>query len=946
MRYYNTIFKTTSEEIGEKADISLREYGYGNNIMALNNYMDQTLRNSVSFFAFREEDDRLYATFAFDERMESKEKVYKHILDILQDVFQITETKIEPYEITTLECLENRREAGRRDYEHLGFNFLKRLGLEAFNAEEFKTTRYAYDERIVSACKINHESIYDLSFQRELQNIKEHKMEAGYSGNMVHYVISERSMEAGIEMAEILTENLYAANRIVSERLTIISEIDCDFKIGSGVLRGVDELIEHNYGGVVAFDLTEKLGCSPTEYSLVVEHLLKLLKRYRNQCLFIFLYNMDHPGFSYYILPKLQKYVVPVMLREGSGNRNEAVEYLRDLVMESEDAEYACYVEEFMQQCPGDTFTQTDVMESLERFGSWCINKKLDGAYSNNPMDEFFLDRDENAKSCYDKLQDMIGLSIVKDRIDEIIAADIVEKERKNRKGKDYETSTMHMIFSGNPGTAKTTVARLFAGIAKEKSILKSGIFVERNGVDCGGLAGPAIIRDSFKAAKGGVLFIDEAYEISGGSCVTELLNQMESHRDDVILILAGYEDSMKYFIEQNEGLRSRIPYWIDFPDYSEEELTEIFKMMLAQKGFSATKEAIEDARLIFEKKRYARNFGNGRYVRNLLENAMRKQSVRLLKAKGDAADIRKKELFLITKQDISELEDGLKDERVPGTAQKELNAMIGLSSVKEVIHKALANYKIRKLCMENGITKDRASLHMVFTGNPGTAKTTVARLVAEIVKDEKIMPTGNIIEVGRADLIGGAVGQTALKVKQRFNEARGGILFIDEAYALCDGYNGYGDEAINTIVQELENHREDVIVIFAGYPKPMQEFLDRNPGMSSRIAFHVNFEDYTVDELCEITKLMVEKKSMQITDEAMEKLKCNFEKVVGTKDYGNGRYVRKMLEEAEMNLAERLCVLQSSGITKEVLTTLEAYDIPEEKAETKEEKVTLGFAV
>ena len=141
-----------------------------------------------------------------------------------------------------------------------------------------------------------------------------------------------------------------------------------------------------------------------------------------------------------------------------------------------------------------------------------------------------------------------------------------------------------------------------------------------------------------------------------------------------------------------------------------------------------------------------------------------------------------------------------------------------------------------------------------------------------------------NIIEVGRADLIGGAVGQTALKVKQRFNEARGGILFIDEAYSFCDGYNGYGDEAINTIVQEMENHREDVIVIFAGYPKPMQEFLDRNPGMSSRIAFHVNFEDYTVDELCEITK--------------------------------------------------------------EVLTTLEAFDIPEEKAETKEEKVTLGFAV
>lgn len=125
-----------------------------------------------------------------------------------------------------------------------------------------------------------------------------------------------------------------------------------------------------------------------------------------------------------------------------------------------------------------------------------------------------------------------------------------------------------------------------------------------------------------------------------------------------------------------------------------------------------------------------------------------------------------------------------------------------------------------------------------------------------------------------------------------------------------------------------------------------MQEFLDRNPGMSSRIAFHVNFGDYTVDELCEITKLMVEKKSMKISDEAMKKLKCSFEKVVDTKDYGNGRFVRKMLEEAEMNLAERLCSLQTSEITKEVLTTIESCDIPEDKAEIKEEKVMLGFAV
>lgn len=168
---------------------------------------------------------------------------------------------------------------------------------------------------------------------------------------------------------------------------------------------------------------------------------------------------------------------------------------------------------------------------------------------------------------------------------------------------------------------------------------------------------------------------------------------------------------------------------------------------------------------------------------------------------------------------------------------------------------------------MDRGIQKERASFHMVFTGNPGTAKTTVARLFAEIMKDEKVLPTGNFVEVGRAELVGDHVGATAPLVKRKFKEAQGGVLFIDEAYSLCDSYeNGFGDEAINTIVQEMENHRDDVIVIFAGYPEPMQKFLDRNSGMLSRIAFHVKFEDYSIDELCDITKLLLSRKQMTIT--------------------------------------------------------------------------------
>ena len=247
---------------------------------------------------------------------------------------------------------------------------------------------------------------------------------------------------------------------------------------------------------------------------------------------------------------------------------------------------------------------------------------------------------------------------------------------------------------------------------------------------------------------------------------------------------------------------------------------------------------------------------------------------------------------------------------------------------------------------MEKGLQRDNASLHMVFTGNPGTAKTTVARLFAEIMKDEKILSTGVFVEAGRADLVGEHVGATAPLVKKKFKEAQGGVLFIDEAYSLCDSYeNGFGDEAINTIVQEMENHRDDVIVIFAGYPEPMKAFLDRNPGMRSRIAFCVEFADYTTEELCEITELMLAKKQITITELGMKKLKKNFESIKESRDYGNGRFARKMLEEAEMNLAERICQMSEMEITKEMLTTINESDIPDVPLGERRQIKKIGFA-
>lgn len=279
------------------------------------------------------------------------------------------------------------------------------------------------------------------------------------------------------------------------------------------------------------------------------------------------------------------------------------------------------------------------------------------------------------------------------------------------------------------------------------------------------------------------------------------------------------------------------------------------------------------------------------------------------------------------------------------GSAYDELQAMIGLTEAKAVIQKALNFYKIQKLYEDRGVKKGNPAMHMVFTGNPGTAKTTTARLFARIMKDNGLLSRGQLVEVGRGDLVGKYVGWTAQTVQAKFKEAMGGVLFIDEAYSLVDGHSGsYGDEAINTIVQEMENHREDVVVIFAGYPREMADFLRKNPGLRSRIAFHVPFADYTPEELCRIAALMGKGKGISFEDAALKKLERIFRAACTECDFGNGRYVRNILEQAQMNQASRLLEYDFDDITTQAILTITAEDLPlpEIKPATKR---TIGFA-
>lgn len=236
-----------------------------------------------------------------------------------------------------------------------------------------------------------------------------------------------------------------------------------------------------------------------------------------------------------------------------------------------------------------------------------------------------------------------------------------------------------------------------------------------------------------------------------------------------------------------------------------------------------------------------------------------------------------------------------------------ELQALVGIRAAKVQVKKILAFVKMRKAMEEKGEQLEPITLNMEFVGNPGTAKTTVARIVAGLLKEIGIIKTGEFIEVGRADLVAKYVGQTAPMVQNVFQRAKGGVLFIDEAYSLLEERRGeFGDEAINMIVQEMENNRKDTIVIFAGYPDEMEKFFLRNPGLRSRVPFRVNFEDYNVEEMLDICKLEAFKKGFLTDDMADKKIMEICEKSIENKNNGNGRFCRNLIETGVLNFAFR----------------------------------------
>lgn len=264
------------------------------------------------------------------------------------------------------------------------------------------------------------------------------------------------------------------------------------------------------------------------------------------------------------------------------------------------------------------------------------------------------------------------------------------------------------------------------------------------------------------------------------------------------------------------------------------------------------------------------------------------------------------------------------------GDPYKELDELIGLESVKEEVH-TLANFaKIQQQRKAQGLKVPKMSFHLVFTGSPGTGKTTVARIVARIYKDLGILKSGHTVETDRSGLVAEYVGQTAVKTNAVIDSALNGVLFIDEAYALVpkDAHSDYGQEVISTLLKRMEDDRDKLVVIIAGYPNEMQRFIDSNPGLQSRFTRYINFPDYTDQELFDIFKMYLKKNQYTMTDDAATLLKTNLTDAVAhkTKNFGNARYVRNIFERAVEQQANRLSAKLS--ISDDELSELTKEDI------------------
>jgi SpoVK/Ycf46/Vps4 family AAA+-type ATPase len=446
------------------------------------------------------------------------------------------------------------------------------------------------------------------------------------------------------------------------------------------------------------------------------------------------------------------------------------------------------------------------------------------------------------------------------------------------------------------------------------------------------------------------VLFIDEAYSLVnegdgqadrfGQEAVQALLKRAEDNRDNLIIILAGYEKQMESLLASNPGLASRFATRLKFPSYSPNEM-----MALAQAAIERRGERLDpDARPVLYRKfeevgrrRIADDLGNGRFVRSLIEKAGQARDVRVITSAQNSVE---QDLLTIRADDLeqgyAELTSrlrGYEDTPTVEAALAELDWLIGLEPVKQQVRAIAAQLRVAKMRTQHSLSSQPPARHFVFTGPPGTGKTTVSRILGRIFAAHGLLVRPEVIEAHRADLVGEHLGSTAIKTNKLVDSAMGGVLFIDEAYSLnnvgYDGGDAFGAEAVQTLLKRAEDDRDRLVIVLAGYPDDMDRFLRSNPGLASRFGTRVTFPSYSPDELVKIASLLAKGADDRFDPPALEVLRAIFAHACASgriDELGNGRFARSLYERA--CACRDLRVEHLASPTRDDLITLTAADV------------------